>query len=121
MRRTKLLIALAISSAFVVSAARGAELTAASPVGRNVDDFTLGDIHGKPHSLANYKNQKIVVLAFLGTECPMAKLYGDRLAELQQKYADKSVQFLGIVANRQDAITEIAAYARIHHIGFPML
>ena len=61
------------------------------------------------------------MLAFLGTECPLAKLYGPRLAELQKKYADKGVQFLGVNSNRQDAITEIAAYARVHHIDFPIL
>ena len=33
----------------------------------------------------------------------------------------KGVVFLGIDANRQDAVTEIASYARVHGIEFPIL
>ena len=33
----------------------------------------------------------------------------------------KGVVFLGIDSNRQDAVTEIASYARVHEIDFPIL
>jgi cytochrome oxidase Cu insertion factor (SCO1/SenC/PrrC family) len=42
----------------------------------HVKDFTLKDFRGKSHSLANFKQKKLVVCVFLGTECPLAKLYG---------------------------------------------
>ena len=50
---------------------------AATPVaiGQKVDNFTLRDYHGEPYSLDEVAKDKIVVLAFLGTECPLAKLY----------------------------------------------
>jgi thiol-disulfide isomerase/thioredoxin len=98
-----------------------AENNAASPVGRTVENFVLNDFYGKPHALADYKSRKVVVIAVLGTECPLVKLYAPRLVQLQQAYTDKSVQFLGLNANRQDSITEIAAYARVHQIAFPIL
>ena len=56
---------------------------------------------------------------YLGTECPLAKLYAPRLSQLHEQYADQGVGFLGINANRQDSITEIAAYARIHELKLP--
>jgi peroxiredoxin len=99
----------------------GAESASSSPVGQKVDGFVLKDFYGKAHALADYKEKKVVVIAFLGTECPLAKLYGPRLAQMQQQNAQKGVQFLGINANRQDTITEIASYARVHEIGFPIL
>ena len=38
----------------------------------------------------------VVVIAFLGTECPLAKLYGPRLASLgveaARRYAEKLLQ-----------------------------
>ncbi|GAB4157948.1 MAG: redoxin domain-containing protein [Planctomycetaceae bacterium] len=40
---------------------------------------------------------------------------------MHKKYAEKGVAFIGINANSHDSITEIAAYARIHKIDFPML
>ena len=98
-----------------------AEIAAPSPVGQKVDNFVLNDFYGKPHALADYKQKKVVVIAVLGTECPLVKLYGPRLAQMQRAYGDKGVQFLGVNANRQDTITEIASYARTHQIAFPIL
>ena len=83
--------------------------------------FTLKDYHGQPYSLDQAGKDKIVVLAFLGTECPLCKTYAPRLVELAKKYEPQGVVFLGVDSNRQDAATEIAAYARIHEIGFPIL
>ena len=71
--------------------------------------------------LADYRDSKLVVLAFLGTECPLAKRYGPRLAKLAENYEPQGVSFLGINANVQDSLTEIAAYARVHGIHFPIL
>jgi peroxiredoxin len=99
----------------------GDAIAPASPAERRADNFTLHDFYGKSRSLADYKDKRVVVLAFLGTECPLARLYGVRLARLQQDYAAKGVQFLGVDSNRQDAITQIAAYARAHRISFPIL
>ncbi len=68
-----------------------------------------------------FKDSSLIVVAFLGTECPLAKLYGPRLAELAAKYKDRGVTFLGVDANRQDSLAEIAAYARDSGIEFPVL
>ena len=38
-----------------------------------------------------------------------------------KQYDDKGVVFLGLDSNRQDAVTEIAAFARVHEITFPIL
>jgi len=92
-----------------------------SPVGTTVQNFTLKDYRGKSVSLADYSESKAVVLVFLGTECPLAKLYGPRLAELAATYEPQGVAFLGVNANVQDSITEIAAHARLHQIEFPVV
>ncbi len=90
-------------------------------IGRKADAFELHDFRGKLHSLDDYADKQIVVLIFLGTECPLVQLYGGRLAKLDAKYAEQGVQFLGINANRQDNLTEIGAFARINQIEFPIL
>lgn len=100
----------------IITAAR-----AEDPAQRAIDDFQLSDFRGKEHRLADYDETKLVVVAFLGTECPLAKLYGPRLSQLADEYKTRGVQFLGINSNRQDSITELAAYARIHGIGYPLL
>jgi peroxiredoxin/mono/diheme cytochrome c family protein len=97
--------------------------TAAAPnaTPTKVASFSLKDYHGQPFDLDKAAKGKVVVLAFLGTECPLAKLYAPRLAQLASEYQSRGVVFVGIDANRQDAATEIAAYARQHGLEFPIL
>ncbi len=90
-------------------------------VGQHVGDFTLADHRGKEHRLSEYRDQQVVVLAILGTECPLAKLYGPRLSAISEKYRSRGVAFIGINANAQDSLTEIGAYVRRHEIAFPVL
>jgi peroxiredoxin/mono/diheme cytochrome c family protein len=92
-----------------------------SRIGKEIADFSLKNQFGKEYSLADVKDADVVVVAFLGTECPLAKLYGPRLAELNKKFKGSKVAFLAIDSNRQDSIEEIAAYARRHNIEFPLL
>lgn len=86
-----------------------------------IDDFTAEDFRGRKHSLSEYSDSRIIVLAFLGTECPLAKLYAPRLEQIATEYRDQGVTVLGINSNSQDSMTEIAAYARQHELSFPIL
>ena len=90
-------------------------------IGTKIDNFSLKSQFGKEYSLQDLRDSDVVVIAFLGTECPLAKLYGPRLAELAAELKGQRVAFLGIMSNRQDAINEIAAYAQRHKIEFPIL
>ncbi|QDV43462.1 Thiol-disulfide oxidoreductase ResA [Stieleria neptunia] len=61
------------------------------------------------------------VVCFLGTECPLARLYGPRLQRLADEYADRGVVFLGVNSNVQDSPAEIDEYAKKYAIEFPMV
>ena len=93
----------------------------AEHVGRRIDNFMLRDYVGADHSLQEFSDKRLVVVAFLGTECPLSKLYGPRLDKLATEYRDRGVAFVGINSNRQDTPTEIAQYVRSHDIRFPLL
>jgi peroxiredoxin len=92
-----------------------------STLGKRVEDLKLPDARGKQHALDDYRESKLIVLAFLGTECPLAKLYGPRLAKLAGEYESRGVTFIGVNANLQDSKEEIAAYAETHGIEFAIL
>jgi peroxiredoxin/mono/diheme cytochrome c family protein len=96
-------------------------LPAATAAEAPIRDFSLADYHGKPYALADFQEKPILVVAFVGAECPLAKLYGPRLAELEKDYGPKGVGFVGIDANSQDGVTQIAAFARQHNVTFPIL
>ena len=116
--RCALSLALALSFC-LAPIARGAE--SRSSVGTKVDKLSLADFRGKTHALTDYSDSKLIVLAFLGVECPLCKMYGPRLEELNKQYGPQGVTFLGIDSNRQDSLTEMAAYARQHGVEFPLL
>ncbi|MBL9125541.1 MAG: redoxin domain-containing protein [Planctomycetaceae bacterium] len=94
---------------------------AAASIGKEISPFTLPDFRGKERSLEDFADSKVLVVVFLGNECPLAKLYAPRLVELSKEFADKGVAFVGINSNSQDSITELAAYARQHAVEFPLL
>ena len=123
---TGLLLLALLSSALParVSAAEDSakeEAKRPSPIGRKIANFTLRDFRGKSHQFDDHKNAKAVVVAFLGTECPLAKLYASRVQELADRYRDKGVAVIAVNSNVQDSVTEIGHYARVHKLNVPML
>jgi peroxiredoxin len=83
--------------------------------------FRLQDYRGAWHRLEDLRESKLVVIAFLGTECPLASLYAPKLAELARAYQKKGVAFLGVDANQQDAPSALARFAQVHDLSFPLL
>jgi thiol-disulfide isomerase/thioredoxin len=117
MRRSFVTLAMVIAAAFPAGL-RAAEKPS---IGRKIENFKLQDFRGAAHELKEWADRDIVVVAFLGTECPVAKLYGPRLAELARRYEPQQVAFVAIDANQQDTLAEMAQYARVAKIDFPFL
>jgi len=88
---------------------------------QDFESLSLPDCFGKPFDLKQLDSSPIIAVAFVGTECPLAKLYGPRLQELSARYADKGVRFIAVCSNVQDSLTEIVAYRNKAGITFPML
>jgi thiol-disulfide isomerase/thioredoxin len=94
---------------------------ATSAIGRQIASFELNDIQGQPHKLDDWKASPVVVVVFLGTECPLAKQYAPRLQELADKYAEQKVALLVVSSNQQDSITELSHFARTSGLKVPIL
>ena len=123
-------LALVGAAAAAASSAVAAEVAAepaatnsaqALPLGTPIADFRLRDWQGKEIALSDLATAKAVVVAFWGTECPLARLYTPRLAELARTYRPQGVEFLAIDANRQDSLADMAAMARLFELPFPWL
>lgn len=90
-------------------------------IGSQIVDVQLTDSLGKEWALSDFKSKKVVVFAFLGTQCPLAKLYSAKLVELEQKYRSQDVAFIAVNSNVQDSLAEMTAHARKYGIAFPFL
>ena len=69
----------------------------------------------------SFKNNKAIVLVFLGTECPVSNLYAPGLIELEKSYRGKQVQFLAIYANENEDLEQMAIHASDRDFPFPVL
>lgn len=83
--------------------------------------FSLRDTYGELRSPSDHPEAKAFVVAFLGVECPLAKLYAPRLQKLADDFQQQGVVFYGVDANAQDSLAELAAYGRRHGVQFPLL
>lgn len=82
--------------------------------------FQLRSHQGREWTQADFDDKELVVVAFLGTECPLVKLYGPRLQSLQEEFSDR-LAVIGINSNTQDSLTEMKAYAERSGVTFPLL
>src|SRR5262245_6308204 len=83
-------------------------------------DFTLLAADGQRYSLREGE-PRAVVLVFLSAECPVAKLYAPRLAEMERAYRSRGVRFLGVDSNYQDDEGEVKQAAEVAGLSFPVL
>lgn len=90
-------------------------------LGAVMPDFELTDFRGHGWSSADFADKKAVVVLFLGTECPLVRLYASRLNEIAEQFSSKEVQLIGINSNLQDSMAELSAFARDTEIEFPLL
>lgn len=91
-------------------------------VGRTAPQFELEDVDGKTHSHSALSEAKLVVVAFLGCECPLvANVYAPRLEKISTDYAGRGVRILAIDSNSQDSLKDIQEFARKQGIGYPVL
>ena len=81
----------------------------------------LPDFRGRRWVLNDFADDSLLVVAFMGTECPLAKLYALRLNEIADEYQSRSVKVVGVMSNRQDSLEEIAAFASRQKLAFPLL
>jgi peroxiredoxin len=115
------LSAIAAVAVTTIAAATMAIAGESSPIGKKVENFSARDFRGKETALADFADSKAVVVVFLGTECPLAKLYAPRLVELAKEFKDRGVAMIAVNSNQQDSVTELAHWTQEHKIEFPML
>ena len=98
-------------------------LPAASPKleSAELQKIDIKDYRGRTWRLDDFKNKPILVVAFMGTECPLAQHYAIRLQQIADSYRDRGVGVVAVMSNRQDSLEEIGSYASRQGIEFPVL
>ena len=95
-------------------------------VGDYATDFKLPNVDGKEVSLADYADAKGYVVVFTCNTCPYAKLYEQRIIDLDNKYRSKGFPVIAINPNDTgqqpgDSMEEMIARAKEKNYPFPYL
>ena len=83
--------------------------------------FQLRDTQGAVHTPAEWAAQKLVVLFFVATDCPIANSYVPEMNRIREAYAARGVLFYAVQAEPRTAGADVARYARDYRYSFPLL
>lgn len=88
-------------------------------VGKPAPSFEkLPGVDDQSHSMADFKDAKVVVVCFTCNSCPVAVAYEDRFVDFTNDYKDKGVRFVAINVNKNDANRLPAMKERAEQQGF---
>ena len=114
------LLALAMFS-FGAAPTDKSELPVKRLVGQRFANFSAKDVvSGRKVTRDDFRGKNAVVLAFLGTDCPIANLYVPRLIELNKVYKSRGVVMIGVNSNAHETFEQVAAYVKEYKIDFPV-
>ncbi len=116
-RKSIFLLTVLFALTFVLAAESKAQSLA---VGATVENFSLPDINGKSQSLNDLKGEKGAVVVFLSAQCPVVKIYNDRINQIAADYKAKGINFIGINSNSTESLDWVKSHAEENY-KFPVL
>lgn len=90
------------------------------PIGSKLDNFTMPAPDGKEHSYKDLKGENGTLIVFLSAQCPVVKMYNERLNELAESYKAKGINFVGIYSNYTESVGWVTKHSKENY-KFPVL
>lgn len=92
-------------------------VAAAEIIGSQRPDFSLADVDGNTRNISEW-NGKVVAINFWATWCPPCIKEIPEFVELQKRYGNDGLQFLGIALQRAEEVTDFMAE---YGMNYPVL
>ena len=86
-----------------------------------LDNFTLPDLDGNTQTLNGLKGKNGSVIVFLSAQCPVVKLYNDRINQIAADYEAKGIKFIGVNSNATESLDWVKSDAAKVGYKFPVL
>lgn len=83
--------------------------------------FRLNDAQGGTRTLKDWANARVVVLVFLGAECPLSNQYAPDLQEMLKDWSKRGVVLEGVYSDPDATAESATAHAKEYGLTFPLL
>ena len=98
-----------------IKVAKAATLT--GTIGSQRPEFSLADMDGVTRKLSEWDG-KVLVINFWATWCPPCRKETPAFVELQEKYGEQGLQFIGVAIDEKDNVID---FADTYGVNYPML
>ena len=85
-----------------------------------VVEFSLKDVQGEPHTIAEWVGRPAIVLFFIATDCPVSNGYAPEMARLAREFG-RGFLFLGIHPDPDVTVESVAKHAAEYGLPFPVM
>ncbi len=109
---------LALVSFFVSSASVSAD--GGFKIGAKLDGFEMPDPDGNNHTYDDLKGRKGTLVVFLSAQCPVVRMYNDRINAIAEAYKAKGINFIGIYSNVTESVEWVKEHSEENY-KFPVL
>jgi len=95
-------------------------------MGEDAYEFSLLATDGRRYSLSGFSDFKVLVVVFMCNHCPYVQKIWGELVELQERFLDKSVRFVGINPDfhedyPEETMEKMVEYYDRFNMNFPYL
>ncbi len=95
-------------------------------IGDKAPPFDLPGVDGVNHSMDDFKDEEVLIVAFTCNHCPYAQAYEERIIAIQKDYQDKGVALVAINPNEhmnhpEDGFDNMVIRAEERGFNFPYL
>ena len=89
-------------------------------IGSTIENFTLTGTDGKQHSYNDLKGKNGAIIVFLSEQCPVVKMYDERINKIAAEYKAKGINFIGINSNSTEPFELVKSHSEKMY-KFPVL
>jgi peroxiredoxin len=99
----------------------GTAFAKTTQIGEVVPKFEFKDIRYLRRTLSDLGDHKGFALVFVNTDCPISRRFLPKLRELNARYTDKGIQFVGVFCSAKDTVMAMASFALENDLRFPVV
>lgn len=89
-------------------------------IGTTLDGFSMKDPGGTERSYEELKGKNGTLVIFLSAQCPVVKMYNDRINEIAAAYKAKGINMVGIYPNHTESLEWVTEHSKENY-KFPVL